>query len=627
MIIFQLFSGCISKNRIELVVDDKKVKTYSSIEEAIEASRNYSAENAKTIVLAEGKYFLKKPILLTAKDKGLTIQSNSTEKAQIYGGMKITGWVNGDDGFWVADLSKIRSEDWFFRSLLVNGRYANRARYPEEGKLKHITKWTKNWLSTLEGGWEEEPSHEDLTKFEFKEGDIGEWLEHDNAEITVYHNWDETLAGIESIDIKNNILTTSIEVGHPMGAFGVRDYVIWNTRTGMTRPGQWYIDRSKEQLIYWPLPGENMKNIEIIAPVLEKVIQIENTSQITIQNIALHSTTTPLMIGNFAAKMFDGAVTLKESNRCTFDNISISGSTGWGIKAFGDSITIKNCELNNLGAGGIRLIGSNSQIHNNYIHHIGITYPSAIALYVGVTDPNMEDEWNYGKEKHDVIISHNEIHDCPYIGIGLGGADHTVEYNKIYQVMQDLADGSGLYGTFCKNLVVRNNLIKDITGGEHGHISSYYLDELSDNALIENNISLNVSRPSHSHLSKNNIIRGNIFISDGPMNITTPRCDSFIFENNIFRSGESLTIYRNESITIRDNLFDVKNDRILESIYIGRYKKGTPGAMEIKNRNIVARAQLTISNDNISFKENSPAKEMDIKPINGSATGYLSKID
>ncbi len=626
LVICQLFWGCMPGASVELKVDGKSVKGFSSIENAIEASRNYSANDAKTIVLAEGKYFLKNPILLNEKDKGLMIQSKTNGKAQIYGGVKITNWKKGDSDFWVADISKIQSKSRFFRSLIVNGRYAERSRYPAKGKLEYLTKWTKRWLSTMEGGWEDQPTHKDLTQFKFKEGDLANWLDVDNAEITVYHQWDETLAGIESVDFGNNILTTSIEVGHPMGAFGVHSYVVWNTRKGMTKPGQWYIDRSKNQLVYWPLPEENMENIEVIAPVLEHVIQIENTSDITLKNVSIHSTTTPLIIGGFGAKMFDGAVSLKESSDCVFDNLSISGATGWGIKAFGDSITIKNCDISLLGAGGIRLIGSKGLILNNQIHHVGLTYPSAIAIYVGATDPNDEDEWNYGKDKNNVTISHNEVHDSPYIGIGLGGgADHIVEYNKIYQVMKDLADGSGVYATFCQNLIVRNNLVKDITGGENGQISSYYLDELCDNARIENNISLNVSRPSHNHLSKNNCLRGNIFISKDPMTITTPRCDSIIFENNVFRSGGSFTMYHPDNNIIRNNLFDVKDNEIFEDKYIGQYKKSQPKAMKMNNGNMAAKALLSINNDGVTFDKNFLALEMGIEPINGAEIGIQAK--
>ncbi|MEL7119131.1 MAG: right-handed parallel beta-helix repeat-containing protein [Bacteroidota bacterium] len=617
-LLYSLIS-CTNEGMILLKVGDEEIGYFSSLEAAVEASRNHSNDQ-RSIQIPEGKYFIDAPIELGKEDQGLVIESVSESKPQIFGGVPITNWEKTDGAFWKADLNAYDINDWFFRSLMVNGRYAERSRYPEEGRLEHLTKWTKRWLSTVEGGWEEKPTSKDLTQFKFKAGDLGNWLDVKNAEITIFHSWDETLSGIKSVDIEGNTLTTNIEVGHPMGAFGVRDYIIWNTKKGLTKPGQWFLDKNKMELIYWPLPEEKMDELEVIAPVLEHIFKIENTSNITIKNLSLHSTTTPLIVGDFAAKLFDGAINLRESSNCVFDNINISGATGWGIKAFGESITIKNCGVSDSGAGGIRLIGSNATIENNHIHHIGQTYPSAIGLYAGVTDPKMLDEWEYGKNKENVKIIHNEIHDTPYIGIGLGGKDHQVVYNKVYRAMNEVADGSGIYATFCKNVIIRHNLVRDIEGGKHGQISSYYLDELSDNALIESNISINVSRPNHNHLCKNNIIRGNIFVNDGPMKVTNPRCDSITYENNVFVANGSLTLFHNSTDLIRNNLFDLKNNELLESIYVKKYKNGSPRPMNPAN-NILGKARLRISGDDVIFDAQSPAKRMDITPVKGSETG------
>jgi nitrous oxidase accessory protein NosD len=185
---------------------------------------------------------------------------------------------------------------------------------------------------------------------------------------------------------------------------------------------------------------------------------------------------------------------------------------------------VRDCHIHHVGAGAIRLIGSHALIDNNYLHHLGLTYPSTIALYVGVTDPNMEDEWIFGKDETHAVISHNEIHDSPYIGIGIGGSHHVVEFNKISRVMLELEDGSGIYATFCADLIMRNNIVRDVEPGKSGLNHAYYLDELSSNVLVEKNISLDVPAASHSHMAEGNTYRNNIFISKQPMTITLPRC-------------------------------------------------------------------------------------------------------
>jgi len=46
----------------------------------------------------------------------------------------------------------------------------------------------------------------------------------------------------------------------------VRRYAIWNIREGMHEPGQWYLDRRRGLVVYWPKPGEDVHHLEIVAP-------------------------------------------------------------------------------------------------------------------------------------------------------------------------------------------------------------------------------------------------------------------------------------------------------------------------------------------------------------------------
>jgi acyl-CoA synthetase (AMP-forming)/AMP-acid ligase II len=33
----------------------------------------------------------------------------------------------------------------------------------------------------------------------------------------------------------------------------------------MTEPGQWYLDRTAGKVVYWPVPGEEMSEAEVLA--------------------------------------------------------------------------------------------------------------------------------------------------------------------------------------------------------------------------------------------------------------------------------------------------------------------------------------------------------------------------
>ena len=35
----------------------------------------------------------------------------------------------------------------------------------------------------------------------------------------------------------------------------------------MTSPGQWYHDRARQRVVYWPRPGEDMRRVTVVAPI------------------------------------------------------------------------------------------------------------------------------------------------------------------------------------------------------------------------------------------------------------------------------------------------------------------------------------------------------------------------
>ena len=611
--------------RLVVFSRDKEIfQEFNSIQKALIASRQYPSNIKKSLVIGAGKHYLTESILLGTEDTGLTIEGEQGKDAALFGGKRITNWKKAENGMWIANLPEVKQGKLFFRTLLVNDRYAERARYPEQGRLTHETTFDGVWMSTVAGGWKDKPTEAELTRMKFKKEDIGVDFEAKNAELTIYHHWDETLVGVKSVDFDNQILTTSILTGHPIGCFKSTEYVIWNTRRGMTKPGKWYLDKTKGQLIYWPLPGEEMRNVEIVVPTLDNVIKIQNSSDITVKNLSIRSSNTPMIVGSFGAKLFDGAVSLNKSDNCKFQNLDITGATGWGLKLFGENLTVENCHVHDVGAGGVYVVGSNAIVKNNYIHNVGRVYYSTIALFAGVTDPNVKEEWEFGKDKKNVLLSHNEIHDAPYVGIGIGGTDNVIEYNKVTKVMQELADGSGIYATFCKNLVMRGNYVGDLTVGKHGKVHSYYLDEYTNNSLVERNISYGSSSPCFNHLTKGNTVRNNIFINNEPMLIASPKSTELSYINNVFISEGSICLSHDNSIVnLSGNLFDVTNDEVYESSSLNFEYQQSKKKLIMTNNNVIQNSKLQCVGTTILPSNDSPVWEMGMDWIKDIKIGNI----
>ena len=205
---------------------DRNDGPFVSLHAACRAARKVNEGQPRKVVIQAGQYFLDRPLELDASDAGLTIESAPGADVCLYGGRKVTGWKKDGEKFYSVALPGVKERTWDFRALVVNGRFCRRARLPEEGFFEHLSKFDVPWMSTTGGGWKRKPTSEELTTLKYRPEDIGSWLDINNAEVTVYHMWDESMVGLKAIDAEKQILTFSSPLGHPPGAFGVKKYVI-----------------------------------------------------------------------------------------------------------------------------------------------------------------------------------------------------------------------------------------------------------------------------------------------------------------------------------------------------------------------------------------------------------------
>jgi hypothetical protein len=584
---------------------------FATIAAACNAAQEIGTIRPRKVIIQSGLYFLNEPLVLTDKDSRLTVESSPSAMVNLYGGRKVTSWKKDGGKFYSATLPDVRQRVWDFRALVVNGRFCRRARLPEQGSFTHQSTFNVPWMTSTGGGWKRKPTNEELTRLKYRPEDLGPWLDINNTEITVYHMWDESLVGVSAMDTKSHILTFANPSGHPPGAFGVKKYVVWNVREGMTKPGQWYLDRTAGKVVYWPLPGEDMGKAEVFAPTIESIIQIKGTKNkpakdITIRGLVLSVTTTPLKAGGFGAGRFEGAVSISSGRNCSLVDLEIVNVGGQGIKVSGSNMRIENCYVHHTGACGIKFSGADSLVTNNYIHDVGLTYPSAIGLQGG------------GKDNE---ISNNEIHDTPYTAINWGGQRNRIENNLIYRAMLELHDGGGIYCFAGNGLVLRGNFIRDIpdTGG-YGS-SAYYLDERSENCIVEGNLSLNVGRPTHNHMAKNNAIRNNVFICNEDARFTFPRSSDFVFEKNVvYAKGTIVFDNTNALTTFKDNILYSTEGQV-HGNRMSRYTRTGSEQLQPGDNLFADPLFVEFERGKVRYNVKSPAVKLGIEPINVSRAG------
>lgn len=507
-------------------------KPLATLEAARDAARKAGA-GPHRIVVMPGEYFLERPVELDARDNGLTIEAATTNAATLYGGRRVTDWKREGTTLWSAELPGVKEGTWDFRALVVDGRLAERACYPATNTFENLGTWNLPLLPAVAGHWERKPTREELTTMPYDPKDIPTTLDVRNAEVRMFHMWAESLVGVATNDTQRHALILSSEPAWPPGALNRRKYVIYNTREGMTRPGQWYLDRTAGRLVYWPLAGEDMAKTKVIAPTAERVISLAGrrdkpVQHITVRGLTVQATTAPLKPASFGAAAFDGAIHVGSARECAFENLEICNVGGVGIRADDlASSRITDCNIHHIGACGARINGADTLIARNHIHHLGVYYPSAAASMLG------------GNKMH---IYRNEIHDAPYSGIIGGGKENLIEENLIYRVMRELHDGAAIYGNM-NACIIRGNVVRDVVEvGKGFGASAYYLDEGARDCVIERNVAQGVPMPTHNHITRNIIVRDNVFIADGDMTVSFQSSVGCTFEGNTLFVPGKLTV-------------------------------------------------------------------------------------
>ncbi|MFO8015122.1 MAG: right-handed parallel beta-helix repeat-containing protein [Phycisphaerae bacterium] len=580
---------------------------------ARDAARKAGTEQPRTIRLATGTYYLQEPLVLDARDSHLTISAAGGATPVLVGGRRITGWQPDGNGLWAADVSAVARGEWDFRMLMVDGRLCPRARMPKEGRFTHRSEFNVPWMSSTGGGWKRKPSREELTTLRYRPEDLEPWIEPENAEVTVYHMWDESLGAVKAIDRQANTLTFVNPLGHPPGAFGVKEYVVWNCRKGMHEPGQWYLDRKRGKVVYRPRKGEDMAEVLAVAPTVQSVIAVRGSKEKPVRGVVLRGLTvkvadTPPEAGGFGANRYPGAVDLLHTKACRIEKVTVTAVNGHGVRARrSDGLVVLRCTVRHVGAGGIYVRGDDTLVADNLVHHVGLAFPSGIGIH--------------GRGKGARIV-HNTVHETTYSAVNVSGEDVRIEANHLYRAMLVLHDGGGIYTFAPKRLVMRGNFIHDIpdTGG-YGS-SAYYLDERAEDCVVERNLSVRVQRPSHNHMAKNNTIRENVFIADGPMRLTFPRSEGFTFARNVLVAEGDITFNGTNAVTTWGrNVFFADGGKVVGQ-RIERYAtKGTEALPA--DAALLADPKLLPGWEKgvVKFADDSPVRELGIEDLDVSSAG------
>ena len=468
------------------------------------------------VTLRGGTYRLAEPLVFGPEDSGteqlaVVYAAAPGEKVVVSGGRPVADWKRGEGGVWTAEVPGVKEGKWCFRNLFVNGRRAVRARTPNRDAAEPHWQLTGATLS------------QDLKRYTLTlpPGCVAAWRNVGDVEVMVAGNWEINRKKLESVDEKSGtvVLAPPHAEGHEAIRPGPGRWCCFeNAREMLDQPGEWYLDRTSGVLSYMPLADEDMTKAEVIAPVLSRLVEAAGTRERPVRNLHFrgisfqHTDWQLPAIGYFGIQanhhigevhwtrpwsVIPGAIRFQDVQTSSVEDGAACHLSTCGIE-LGPRCRgnlVQGMDIFDASGNGVMVGGPNDEsqapsdnrVSNNHVHDCGVEYYGAVGIWVGFA--------------RGTTVSHNLVHGLPYTGISAGWQwnpsptackENRIEYNHIYDVMNRLCDGGGIYTLgFQPGTVIRGNHIHDARRSRYAQgapNNGMFIDEGSKGFLFEANV-------------------------------------------------------------------------------------------------------------------------------------------
>lgn len=450
--------------------------TLHRAQEAIRLSRKNSAP--VRVLVREGTYYLRSPLTFSPDDSGskgaaIIYTAYPQERVTISGGRKLTcNWIPYKNGIMMASVPA----NLEFSQLFINGKRQIRARYPNydpsnPGKSGYVQ---AAGPIRADAANPNAGRGNDMTfstqapmgvRFDPATFTKKTWANPQEAEIHIFQGdyWGNLQWKIKGIDFSADSIWFG-EGGQQIGAKWSHNpevlnkasrFFVDNLFEELDAPGEWFLDKQKSILYYYPEPGTDLRSACMEVPILEQAIQFRGTQHDPVEHVSLrgfritHTATTYLKAYEVPSlsdwAIHRGGSVFAEGTRncsveaCWFDAV---GGNAIFVDNHNREFSVVGCKFTETGDSAICFVGDlertngtqrafpyECQANNNLIHDCGFYGKQIAGVYIS--------------RAKRITVSHNLIYNMPRAAICIGDGTwggHVIEYNHTHDTVRETSD-------------------------------------------------------------------------------------------------------------------------------------------------------------------------------------------
>ncbi len=305
------------------------------------------------------------------------------------------------------------------------------------------------------------------------------------------------------IDTQRREIEWAAPLGFGLDTWGANRYYVFNVLEELDAPGEWYLDRQRERLYFWPPAGAAARPV-VLSVLDTPLVSVTGAAQVRFERLG------------FECGRQD-ALRIQDSRHCRVTGCRFR-NTGQNavVVTGGEDVGVVGCDIHDTGYAGVRLSGGDRRTltpcghfaDNNHIHHTSVTrrvHAGPISLQgVGLR------------------AAHNLIHHEPHSAIWYQGNDLTMEYNDIYWCHFETSEGGVFYTGYdwtTRGNVIRFNHIHHINDSLEGsptEVNIVHEDDCSAGTLFYGNLCVRCGRGVSMCGGPDNIADNNIFVDVNP---------------------------------------------------------------------------------------------------------------